>query len=125
VENTPASQTSFSQKIIRSKNRTFCSLPNEVENGEESQSPGLLWNKAVNDQATDEVNAHINMFLSKHNPALFEMLSEACAVLVRSIDKGWYNSSTQPSETDQSNQPDTKSKTDEDFMDADDVVVVD
>lgn len=125
VENTPASQTSFSQKIIRSKNRTFCSLPNEVENGEESQSPGLLWNKAVNDQATDEVNAHINMFLSKHNPAFFEMLSEACAVLVRSIDKGWYNSSTQPSETDQSNQPDTKNKTDEDFMDADDVVVVD
>jgi hypothetical protein len=63
------------------------------------------------------------MFLSKQNPAFFEMLNEACAVLVRSIDKGWYNSSTQPSKTDQSNQPDTKP--DEDFMDADDVVVVD
>ncbi|OGE56005.1 hypothetical protein PENARI_c003G03486 [Penicillium arizonense] len=125
VENTSASQTSFSQKIIRSKNRTFCSLPKEVENGEESQSPGLLWNKAVNDQATDEVNAHINMFLSKQNPAFFEMLNEACAVLVRSIDKGWYNSSTQPSKADQSNQPGTKAKPDEDFMDADDVVVVD
>ncbi|KAJ5771218.1 uncharacterized protein N7511_003269 [Penicillium nucicola] len=125
VENTSASQTSFSQKIIRSKNRTFCSLPNEVENGEESRSPGLLWNKAVNDRATDEVNAHVNMFLSKQNPAFFEMLSEACAVLVKSIDKGWYNSSTQSSEPDPSKQPDAKGTTDEDFMDADDVVVVD
>jgi hypothetical protein len=96
-----------------------------VENGEDSQSPGLLWNKAINDQATDEVNAHINMFLSKQNPAFFDLLSEACAVLVRSIDKGWYNSSAEPSETDQSKQSDAKIKKDEDFMDADDVVVVD
>ncbi|CAI7636458.1 unnamed protein product [Penicillium viridicatum] len=129
VENTSANKTSFSQKIIRSKNRTFCALPAEVERGEESQSPGLLWTRAVNDQASDETNAHVTMFLSKENPAFFEMLSEACAVLVKSIDKGWYDSSTDPAKKDDIKQPqatrDTKPKTDGNFMDGDDVVVVD
>ncbi|CDM34132.1 hypothetical protein DTO013E5_742 [Penicillium roqueforti] len=129
VEKTSANKTSFSQKIIRSRNRTFCSLPAEVERGEGSQSPGLLWTRAVNDQATDETNAHITMFLSKENPAFFEMLREACAVLVKSIDKGWYDSSTEPPKKDDIKQPHategTKTKTDGDFMDGDDVVVVD
>ena len=127
VEKTSANKTSFSQKIIRSRNRTFCSLPAEVERGEGSQSPGLLWTRAVNDQATDETNAHTTMFLSKENPAFFEMLSEACAVLVKLIDKGWYDSSTGPAKKDDTKQPhateDTRAKTDGDFMD--DVVVVD
>lgn len=128
VENTSASKTSFSQKIIRAKNRTFCSLPKEVEEGEESHSPGLLWTKAVNDQATDETSAHTTMFLSKQNPAFFNMLSEACAVLVKSIDKGWYESSTEPAKEDI--QPtevarDTHAKKDGDLMDGDDVVIVD
>ena len=129
MENTSANKTSFSQKIIRSKNRTFCALPAEVERGEESHTPGLLWTRAVNDQAADETNAHVTMFLSKENPAFFEMLSEACAVLVKSIDKGWYDSSTDPAKKDGVEQPqatrDSKAKTDEDFMDGDDVVVVD
>ncbi|CAG8943169.1 unnamed protein product [Penicillium salamii] len=128
VENTSASQTSFSQKIIRAKNRTFCSLPKEVEDGRESQSPGLLWNKAVNDQATDETNAHTTMFLSKQNPAFFEMLSEACAALVRSVDMGWYESATEQAKED-SQPPDTQHTTPKkppgEFMDGDDVVVVD
>lgn len=116
VENTSANKTSFSQKIIRSRNRTFCALPAEVERGEESQSPGLLWTRAINDQATDETSAHITMFLSKENPAFFAMLSEACAVLVKSIDKGWYDSSTDPTKKDDIKQPrgtqDTKAQTD-------------
>ncbi|KAK4871195.1 hypothetical protein LT330_000432 [Penicillium expansum] len=129
VENTSANKTSFSQKIIRSRNRTFCALPAEVERGEESQSPGLMWTRAVNDQATDETNAHVTMFLSKENPAFFEMLTEACAALVKSIDKGWYDSSTDLAKKDDIKQPrgtrDTKTKPDGDFMDGDDVVVVD
>jgi hypothetical protein len=126
VENTSAKKTSFSQKIIRSRNRTFCSLPEEVELGEESRSPGLLWTRAVNDRATDETNAHTTMFLSKENPAFFEMLSDACAVLVKSIDKGWYDSSTEPAKKDDTHTTqNTKTKTDGDFMDGDDVVVVD
>jgi hypothetical protein len=128
VENTSANPTSFSQHIIRAKNRTFCSLPREVEDGEESKSPGLLWRKAINDQATDETTAHTTMFLSKQNPAFFEMLSEACATLVKSIDKGWYESSTEPAKED--SQPrdaaqETATKKDGEFMDGDDVVVVD
>ncbi|KAJ6138644.1 hypothetical protein N7471_005130 [Penicillium samsonianum] len=129
VENTSTSKTSFSQKIIRSRNRTFCSLPAEVERGEESQNQGLLWTRAINDQATDETNAHVTMFLSKENPAFFEMLREACAVLVKSMDKGWYDSSTEPAPANDIKQPhetqDTKPKTDGDFMDSDDVVIVD
>ncbi|CAG7935931.1 unnamed protein product [Penicillium nalgiovense] len=126
VENTSANKTSFSQKIIRSRNRTFCSLPAEVELGEESHSPGLLWTRAVNDRANDETNAHTTMFLSKENPAFFEMLSEACAVLVKSIDKGWYDSSTEPAKKEDTHTTqNTKTKTDGDFMDGDDVVVVD
>ncbi|KXG48643.1 uncharacterized protein PGRI_025130 [Penicillium griseofulvum] len=127
VQNTSANKTSFSQKIIRSTKRTFCSLPEEVERGEKSRSPGLLWTKAVNDKATDETNAHVTMFLSKQNPAFFEMLNEACAALVDSIDKGWYNSTTEPAKKDDLNQPHAtqNTKTDGDFMDGDDVVVVD
>ncbi|OQE95408.1 hypothetical protein PENNAL_c0002G07797 [Penicillium nalgiovense] len=98
----------------------------EVELGEESHSPGLLWTRAVNDRANDETNAHTTMFLSKENPAFFEMLSEACAVLVKSIDKGWYDSSTEPAKKEDTHTTqNTKTKTDGDFMDGDDVVVVD
>ncbi|CAI7623756.1 unnamed protein product [Penicillium bialowiezense] len=127
VENQSASNTSFSQKIIRAKNRTFCSLPKEVEEGEQSHSPGLLWTKAVNDQATDETNAHTTMFLSKQNPAFFEMLSEACAALVGSVDRGWYESSTEPVKegSQPANTQDASAKSNGEFMDGDDVVVVD
>jgi hypothetical protein len=66
------------------------------------------------------------MFLSKENPAFFEMLSDACAVLVKSIDKGWYDSSTDPAKKDDTHKTqNTKTKTDGDSMDGDDVVVVD
>ncbi|KAJ5773527.1 hypothetical protein N7457_008423 [Penicillium paradoxum] len=128
VENTSGNKTSFSQRIIRSKNRTFCSLPEEVENGQQSQSPGLLWTRAVNDRATDETSAHVTMFLPKQNPAFFKLLTEACEVLVKSIDKGWYHSSTgstKESATKQRNaKQETETKTNTNFMDADDVVIV-
>jgi hypothetical protein len=129
VQNTSTSNTSFSQKIIRSKNRTFCLLPEEVGNGQGSKNPGLLWTRAVNDRAADETDAHTTMFLSKQNPAFYEMLSEACAALVKSIDKGWYESSTELAEEDPTEQPNatqnTESQTDGEFVDSDDVIVVD
>lgn len=131
VENTATGKTSFTQKIIRSKNRTFCALPPEVEHGEQTQS-GLQWTKAVNHQAGDEVKAHISMFLPKDNPAFVDLLGESCRRLVTMIDKDWYNSSTGPvegnSETgsappgDEGRAP--RHGSDDDFMDADDVVVV-
>lgn len=129
VENMVTGQTSFSQKIIRSKNRTFCKLSSDVDSGEEiasSARPGLRWRKAVNDQATDEVKAHVAMFLPKENPAFFDLLGEACKTLVASIDKGWYNTSMGPDERNNPNiQPEERAQGNDDFMDADDVVVVD
>lgn len=125
VENSGSGKTTFSQKIIRSKNRTFCSLPPEVEHDEQIDAPGLCWVRATNDKAPDEVNAHINMFLPKENPAFFALLGDACESVVTSIDQGWYNTSTGP--VDEKNDKTSKAQTapEDDFMDADDVVVVD
>ncbi|KAF3398352.1 hypothetical protein F1880_005940 [Penicillium rolfsii] len=117
-------KTSFSQKIIRSKKRTFCMLPSEVENGEDmasSSRAGLQWKKSANNQAANEVQAHISMFLPKDNPAFVELVSETCKTLVISIDKGWYDSSSGPAEESESLQ---QPAPEVDFMDADDVVVV-
>lgn len=133
VENSATSKTSFSQKIIRSKNRTFCSLPPEVEHGTEAGNipqPGLQWTKAVNDQAPDEVKAHMSMFLPRENPEFFELVGRACTALVKSVDRGWYNTSSEPVEEESSarhshaTMEPTPPKTNDDFMD-DDVVVVD
>ncbi|KAJ5130677.1 uncharacterized protein N7515_006716 [Penicillium bovifimosum] len=128
VQNTSTSKTSFSQKIIRSKNRTFCTLPEEVENGQDSSNPGLLWTRAVNDRATDETDAHTTMFLSKQNPAFFTMLNEACVALVKMIDKGWYESSTELAKEDPTKQSNATQNTEGrtgDSTDSDDVIVVD
>ncbi|KAJ5091642.1 hypothetical protein NUU61_006512 [Penicillium alfredii] len=128
VENTATGKTSFSQKIIRSKHRTFCTLPTEVEDGNEAAilQPGLQWTRAVNDKASDEVKAHITMFLPKDNPAFFDLLGAACKGIVRSIDKGWYNTSTGPVENDPIHPPaHDRTKPDDGFMDGVDVVVVD
>lgn len=130
VENTATGKSSFSQKIIRSKNRTFCALPPEVENGEQVK-PGLQWTKAVNDQSSDEVKAHISMFLPKENPAFFDLVAESCKALVTMIDKGWYSTSTGPVEgsSESTRAPSEEhalhGKENEDVMDEDDVVVVD
>lgn len=125
VENAGSDKTSFSQKIIRSKNRTFCTLPPEAENNEATNMPGLCWTRATNDKAPDEVNAHINMFLPRENPAFFDLLGDACKSLVTSIDQGWYNTSAGPVEEKDSTPVQAKSPPDDDFMDGDDVVVVD
>ncbi|KAJ6160596.1 hypothetical protein N7470_003992 [Penicillium chermesinum] len=124
VENTGSGKTSFSQKIIRSRNRTFCSLPPEVEHGEGTGTPGLRWTRATNDKAPDEVNAHINMFLPKENPAFFDLLGDACKSLVTSVDQGWYSTSIRPPKAE-NGKPQTQSVPPDDFMDEDDVVVVD
>ncbi|KAJ5682350.1 hypothetical protein N7462_005515 [Penicillium macrosclerotiorum] len=121
VEESATGKTSFTQRIIRSKNRTFCTIPSEVENSDENTPPALLglqWNKASNNQASDEVKAHCSMFLPKENPAYYDLVGEACQALVASIDKGWYGASTGPGEEEQAAEAN-------DFMDADDVVVVD
>lgn len=91
---TGGSQTpSFSSKIIRSKHRTFCTLPDRDEGQETSTSlgAGLEWIKAVNDRATDEIKAHTCMFLPKENPAFSELVNQACTAMIRSVDRSWYS----------------------------------
>ena len=129
VENRNAGTSSFSQKIIRSKNRTFCSLPAEVESSGFSQHD-IRWARAVNDKAADEIKAHISMFLPNENPAFDLLVADACKVLVESVDKGWYATATGPIEEVDGDMPRadtdrTKAQVDSRFMDGDDVVVVD
>ncbi|KAJ5627908.1 hypothetical protein N7490_010136 [Penicillium lividum] len=123
VQTPEPGKQSFSERIIRSNFRTFCTLPPEVENGQQSPTPGLRWVKTINDQAPDETQAHVSMFISKNNPAYFDLLSEAGKTLVASIDVGWYNSSTTPAEQNNPTEQENP-EGDDDFMDADDVVVV-
>ncbi|KAG2415335.1 hypothetical protein HFD88_006526 [Aspergillus terreus] len=132
VETTNQGSTSFSQKIIRSKYRTFCTLPPELEgpNPQPTAEAGLRWVRAVNDNAKDEIKAHISMFLPKENPAFLDLVGEAGKVLVRSIDRGWYNTATGPIEEVDEQLPRTEPGRPETeihsgFMDGDDVVVVD
>ncbi|PYH87062.1 hypothetical protein BO82DRAFT_2021 [Aspergillus uvarum CBS 121591] len=129
VENTNRSNTSFSQKIIRSKDRTFCSLPAGSQ-GPEVPVPGLRWARAVNDKAADEIKAHTSMFLHTENPGYASLIREASRALVESVDRGWYATATGPIEEVDGDMPQPKSGTlqensDGGFMDGDDVVVVD
>ena len=131
VETSDQGKTSFSQKIIRSKHRTFCTLPPEEEDqgATRPKEPGLGWIKAVNDQAKDEVKAHVSMFTPKENPAFYELVTGACKALVKSIDKSWYNSATRPVEEVDENPPENENdrnrrETESPFMGGDDVVVV-
>ncbi|OJJ49828.1 hypothetical protein ASPZODRAFT_128365, partial [Penicilliopsis zonata CBS 506.65] len=129
VENTTSSKTSFSQRIIRSKNRTFCCLPPEID-GQETEGmdaerivgpPGLQWIQALNNKASDEVKAHISMFIRSDNPGLSSLTRQTCEVIFKSIDKGWYSTAT--ARTDDSSEPGSGNTG---FMDvdADDVVIV-
>lgn len=131
VETSDQGKTSFSQKIIRSKLRTFCTLPPEEEDqgATRPKEAGLGWIKALNDQAKDEVKAHVSMFTPKENPAFNELVTGACKALVNSIDKSWYNSATRPVEEVDENPPENEDdrnrrETESPFMGGDDVVVV-
>ncbi|KAF9885116.1 hypothetical protein FE257_000756 [Aspergillus nanangensis] len=132
VETTNQGSTSFSQKIIRSKHRTFCTLPAELEGHDPppTSESGLRWVRAVNDKAKDETNAHISMFQPNENPGFYDLVRDAGKILVNSIDKGWYNTASGPIEEVGGQLPRTENgrvqaETDSGFMDGDDVVVVD
>jgi hypothetical protein len=131
VETSNQGKTSLSQRIIRSRYRTFCTLPPEVENEDAAYNSrsGLRWVKAVNDRVTDEIKAHVSMFLPKENPAFYDLVNEACKIVVESVDKGWYSTATGHVEEVDSNEPRTETARtpadkDSGFMDGDDVVIV-
>ncbi|KAL2841546.1 hypothetical protein BJY01DRAFT_8108 [Aspergillus pseudoustus] len=107
VDETGRSNTVFSSKIIRSKDRTFCCLPEKEEGqGKPNHSgPGLEWIKAVNDRATDEIQAHTCMFLPKQNPAFNDLINNACTAMVRSVDRGWYSTAHTQAVDDDTDEP--------------------
>jgi hypothetical protein len=116
---TDLAPSSFSQHILRSKIRTFCNLPGDVD-AECDDISGIRWIKAVNDKATDETNAHISMFSPSDNPSFHEMTLQVCDLLVEWVDKGWYLTAS----GGHGSGPEAKRQSSR-FMDADDVVVVD
>lgn len=131
VETSNQGDSSLSRKIIRSRYRTFCTLPPEEENQNAARSneSGLRWIKAVNDQAKDEVNAHVSMFTLKANPAFYELVTSASKVLVKSVDKQWYKTATGPVEEiiqrSRENSRNRTRDTESPFMGGGDVVVID
>ncbi|KAL4915134.1 hypothetical protein BDW62DRAFT_203986 [Aspergillus aurantiobrunneus] len=105
VNENSSQKPSFSSKIIRSKHRTFCCFP-EKEDGQDNRlGTGVEWIKAVNDRATDEIQAHTCMFLPKQNPAFHELINHACTAMVRSVDRGWYSTARGKAEYDDTDKP--------------------
>lgn len=130
------STSSFSQKIIRSKHRTFCNLPADGDDeNEAAAASGLKWIKAVNDKAADEIKAHMSMFSPKDNPAFYTLLRDAAELLLKWVDEGWYATATSglandkgregPMMTMMHEKREEWQEDDSGFMDGDDVVIVD
>ncbi|EEA23206.1 hypothetical protein TMatcc_002063 [Talaromyces marneffei ATCC 18224] len=98
---TKSPQSSLFLRIPRAKDRTFCHLPEDFDANDHLLAgdgtldhPGLRWVLALNDKASDETTAHINMFGPKENPKYYMLTHEAADVIVRWIDQGWYASAT-------------------------------
>ena len=105
---------SFTERIIRSNDRTFCNLPDGDGTG------GVSWIEAVNHKAGDEVKAHTCMFLPDENPGLHTLVLRACDVVVSSVDRHWYASSSGPADTKQQTRTEstkTRSDSEDGFMD--------
>ncbi|KAJ5728963.1 uncharacterized protein N7483_003471 [Penicillium malachiteum] len=94
VTDSDANQSPFARRIVRPTQRTFCTLPRDVENNVEQKIAALQWIKATNNQASDEIMAHTTMFMPKKNPGYQEMLQSACVAAEIFIDTPWYSSSS-------------------------------
>lgn len=131
VNSSNQGKTSLSQLIVRANHRTFCALPGDIDDHDRMNpvEPGIRWVPAVNDKAMDEVNAHISMFIPKDNPEFDRLVKQASDVLVKSIDKSWYSTAAgsveEVDETQQAGKRGAKADADCQFMDGDDVVLVD
>lgn len=65
------------------KERTFCNMPLKLE-----------WKKAfegtVNNKASDEVTAHMNMFQPRENPGFYRLAEAAKGKVVGWVEESWY-----------------------------------
>jgi hypothetical protein len=129
-------------RIPRAQSRTFCHLPEDFDEKDTmlrgtQESPGLRWRNSTNDKAADEITAHVTMFTPKENPAYYSLVHETAETLVGWVDQGWYASATgRPTKQGQGGQTNGNKEGDDDgdgsrdpsnneFMEEDDVVVVD
>ncbi|KAK2739831.1 hypothetical protein FQN55_009152 [Onygenales sp. PD_40] len=132
---TTPSPTLLTRYILRSKLRTFCNLPNDVEESDNkddkatySNISGIKWIKATNDKATDETRAHMSMFVPGENPSFYDLASQASQLLVRWVDKGWYSTADSPGyggDKMGGSHGSQSAGERQEFIDADDVVLVD
>ncbi|KAF5668905.1 hypothetical protein FHETE_5172 [Fusarium heterosporum] len=67
--------------------RTFCNLPKKQAGG--------VWKEAVNDKATDEAGAHMNMFTPKENPGYNMLVQDATGVIHEWLQNDWYETSAE------------------------------
>ncbi|KAF2669826.1 hypothetical protein BT63DRAFT_439011 [Microthyrium microscopicum] len=70
--------------------RTFCQLPKDG-------SPSRKYFEAtVNDKATSEINAHVNIFTSKENPGYHAMAERVKGLLTEWVEQGWAIADDEP-----------------------------
>ncbi|KAH6964066.1 hypothetical protein DER45DRAFT_610395 [Fusarium avenaceum] len=70
---------------VLGQDRTFCNLP--------KKQPGGVWKEAINDKATDEASAHMNMFTPKENPGYNKLTQDATGVIFEWLQNDWYETS--------------------------------
>jgi hypothetical protein len=72
--------------------RTFCLLPGT---GEKSKG---FFEKTVNDKATNEIGAHMNMFTPKDNPGYYTMSERAKEIIAEWVRNSWHVPETEKSD---------------------------
>ncbi|KAK1676717.1 hypothetical protein BDP55DRAFT_608252 [Colletotrichum godetiae] len=70
---------------VLGRDRTFCNLPKRDNGG--------MWRQAVNDVATEETQAHMNMFEPKMNPGYDKLKEDAANLIAQWTRNEWYESS--------------------------------
>ncbi|KAF4979655.1 hypothetical protein FZEAL_4212 [Fusarium zealandicum] len=82
----PAKQINVVGTVL-GPDRTFCNLP--------KKQPGGTWREAINDKATDEASAHMNMFTPKENPGYDNLAQDATGLIAEWLQNEWYESSAE------------------------------
>ena len=80
---------------IAPNDRTFCTMPKSEKNRR-------FFEKAKNDKANDEMQAHMNMFGASGNSGYFALCERAKVLIVNWVKpekSAWYKESTPPKET--------------------------
>ncbi|KAH7267382.1 uncharacterized protein BKA55DRAFT_500364 [Fusarium redolens] len=72
---------------VLGQDRTFCNLP--------KKQPGGVWMEAINNKATDEAGAHMNMFTPRENPGYNKLAQDATEVIHGWLQNGWYETSAE------------------------------